>query len=127
MSLRSFEELEVYKKARVFRKEVSVLCKALPKEELYKLVDQMKRASRSVTNQIAEGCGRFHYQENIQFCRIARGSLDEMHDHLNICLDEDFITEEQNQKLKLLKNEIRRMLNGYIAYLAKAKKVDSDK
>lgn len=77
MSLRSFEELEVYKKARTFRMEISQLCKTLPKDELYKLVDQMKRASCSVTNQITEGFGRFHYQENIQYCRIARGSLDE--------------------------------------------------
>ncbi|MGB0176006.1 MAG: four helix bundle protein, partial [Owenweeksia sp.] len=66
ISVKSFEELKVYQEAREFRKEISGISKALPAEEKYRLTDQLIRASRSVTAQIAEGFGRFHYQENIQ-------------------------------------------------------------
>jgi four helix bundle protein len=50
----------------------------------------MRRAALSVTNNIAEGHGRWHYQENIQFCRISRGSVDELIDDFNICEDEGY-------------------------------------
>jgi four helix bundle protein len=73
---------------------LSQLAKRLPKEEKYRLSDQIIRASRSVTANIAEGFGRFHHQENIQFCRQARGSLMELIDHLSVTLDENYITKE---------------------------------
>ena len=56
-----------------------------------RLIDQVIRSSRSITANIAEGHGRYHYQENIQFCRTARGSLTESLDHLICALDEGFI------------------------------------
>jgi hypothetical protein len=68
----SFEDLEVYKLAREFSNQVSQLIKKLPKEEEYNLKGQMRRAKLSMTNNIAEGFGRFHFQENIQFCRQSR-------------------------------------------------------
>ncbi len=67
--IHSFEDLEVYKLAREFSKKVNDLIKKLPKEEEYNLKGQMRRAKLSMTNNIAEGFGRFHFQENIQFCR----------------------------------------------------------
>jgi four helix bundle protein len=87
MGYRSFEELEVYKAAREFRKEIYRLVKNLPEEEKYNLAGQMRRAALSLTNNIAEGHGRFFFQENIQFCRISRGSLMELIDDLNACID----------------------------------------
>ena len=63
----------------------------MPKTEEYKLKDQMIRCLRSVTNNIAKGYGRFHYQENIQFCRISRGSLFEVIDHLLIAVEESYM------------------------------------
>lgn len=65
MAYKTFEELETYKVAREFRKKIYVLVKKLPKHEEYNLAGQMRRASTSLTNNIAEGHGRFHYQENI--------------------------------------------------------------
>lgn len=65
----SFETLEVWIKSRELRNNISKLSKSFPAEEKYKLIDQMIRASRSVTTNIAEGYGRYHYQENIQYCR----------------------------------------------------------
>ena len=74
---KNFKDLEICKKARELRNEVSTLTKSFPKEERYMLISQRVRASRSVTANIAEGYGRSHYQENIQFCRQSRGSLTE--------------------------------------------------
>ena len=69
---KTFEDLEVYKAAREFRKKIYRLAKELPEYEKYSLAGQMRRASLSLTNCIAEGHGRFHYQENIQFLRQSR-------------------------------------------------------
>ncbi len=82
--LRSFEELSCWKEAQNLRQILKTVLKKLPKSEDYLLKDQIVRASRSVTNNIAEGYGRYHFKENIQFCRISRGSLHEILDHLII-------------------------------------------
>ncbi|GAB5538070.1 MAG: four helix bundle protein [Salibacteraceae bacterium] len=119
--MKSFEDLLVYQKARDFRKSISDMAKDLPSEEKFRLKDQILRSSRSITAQIAEGHGRFHHQENIQFCRIARGSLDETHEHLNLALDEGFITAERHSTLLEMKFEVGRVLNGYINFLIKSK------
>lgn len=118
---KSFKELEAWKKARELRKEVSLLVKTFPAEEKYMLVDQMIRASRSVTANIAEGYGRFHYQENIQFCRQARGSLTELQDHIIVALDEAYINTEIENGFDNKIEECIRILNGYINYLIKSK------
>jgi four helix bundle protein len=76
--MNSFEELEVWKASQELRNSIWELTKTFPKEERYRLSDQLIRASRSVFANIAEGFGRFHFQENIQFCRQARGSLFEI-------------------------------------------------
>jgi four helix bundle protein len=71
--IHSFEDLEVYKLAREFSNKVSQLIKKLPKEEEYNLKGQMRRAKLSMTNNIAEGFGRYHYQENIQLIKVVNG------------------------------------------------------
>ncbi len=81
----------------------------------------MIRSSRSPSTQIAEGYGRYHYQENVQFLRIARGSLYEVIDHLSVCLDSEYITSEKHDTIENLTYECIRLLNGYINYLIKAK------
>jgi four helix bundle protein len=125
MPYQSFEDLEVYKKAREFRIELYKLIKGLPDEERNNLKNQIRRAATSITNNIAEGHGRFHYQENIQFCRQSRGSLSELIDDLNLCLDQKYFSEDSLLKLKAQAFEIIRLLNGYISYLKKRKLEDS--
>jgi four helix bundle protein len=120
-SLKSFTKLKVWQECRKLRKEISSLIKSFPKDEKYRLVDQLLCASRSVTANIAEGYGRFHYQENIQFCRQARGSLYEIIDHLTCAYDEDYINAD---RYKVLNDKITiciKLLNGFISYLKKAK------
>jgi len=117
MQSRSFEDLEIYKRAIVLRKTIFELTKKFPIEEKYKLVDQIVRSTRKCPANVAEGHGRFHYQENIQFCRIARGSLTETQDHLNCAFECGYIDEKCLYKLKEDIENLIRMINGYIRYL----------
>ncbi len=107
--------------AREIRNNVFELCKSFPKEETYKLVDQMIRCSRSIGNNIAEGYGRFHYQENIQFCRQSRGSQYELIDHLIYAMDCSYLKEDEFKVFKGKVIECIKMTNGYIAYLNRQK------
>ena len=117
----TFETLEVWIEARKLRSLISDIARNLPSDERFRLADQIIRAARSVTANIAEGYGRYHYQENIQFCRQARGSLYELLDHLTVALDEKYITEKTFLEIKTIIFSIVKILNGYIAYLKERK------
>jgi four helix bundle protein len=112
-----FEVLETWKEARNLRSMIIALCRNITSEEKFRLIDQIKRSSRSVTANIAEGYGRFHYVDNIKFCRDARGSLNETLDHLTVAFDENYISEEQLRQYKKQYEKVLRLLNGYISYL----------
>ena len=84
------DDFELYKFARQFRKAAYRLIRELPPVEKYAPANQMRRAALSVSNDIAEGHGRWHYQENIHYCRISRGSVDELIDDFNTCEDEGY-------------------------------------
>ncbi len=122
----SFEDLEVYKIAREFRKKIYSLTKELPEEEKYNLASQMRRAAVSMTNCIAEGHGRFHYQEEIQFLRQSRGSTEELIDDLNVCLDENYADENLLVQLKEGGYNIIKKINGYIKYLRSQKALETN-
>ena len=119
--MKGFEELDVWKEGRVFRIAVSQMIKTLPKHEQFDLVSQLRRASRSVTANIAEGYGRFHYQENIQFCRQSRGSLEECKDHLYTAFDDGYIDQQKLDELFVQHKKCIALLNGYIEWLKKQK------
>jgi len=121
MNINSFENLEVWKECRKFRNLISTTTEKFPKEEKYCLTDQIKRSSRSVTANIAEGFGRFHFQENAQFCRQARGSLTETLDHLICALDLGYINDIDLSSHRIQYEQCLKLLNGYIAYLIKSK------
>ncbi len=122
MKIRAFTDLEVYKECRALRKSISELTKSsFPAEEKYKLTDQTIRSSRRITACIAEGYGRFHYKENIQYCRISRGSLLETLEHLITAYDENYVTPEILRDYKDKIDTCARLLNGYINYLRKDK------
>jgi len=116
-----FRDLEVWQKCKELRQNIWELCKKFPIQEKYRLSDQMIRASRSSTACIAEGYGRFHFQENIQFCRQARGSLYELIDHVDVSLDCNYMVSSSSESLiNKIKTAIR-ILNGYIKYLKQRK------
>ena len=116
-----FENLDVWKQCRSIRKNVWKLCKTFPSDEKYMLRNQMIRASRSTTANIAEGYGRYHYQENIQFCRQGRGSLYELIDHVLVAQECNYINENQAKKLLEELETAIRLMNGYIKYLRSKK------
>jgi four helix bundle protein len=120
------DDFELYRTAREFRKRIYQLVKRLPRNERFCLDPQMRRAAVSITNNIAEGHGRWHYQENIQFCRMARGSVEEMLDDLNVCLDEQYCDAEVAQELISAAYFLIGKINGYIAYLRRCKQADKE-
>lgn len=119
--IRSFEDLECWKAGRVLRLFVSrEILPALPKKERYRLGDQILRAARSITANIAEGYGRFHYLDNSKFCSNARGSCCEVLDHLITAVDEDLISSDLLVAGRAKVETALKVLNGYIAYLKRA-------
>jgi len=120
--IRTFEDLACCRAPRELRRTISGFCRTLPKVETYRLKDQMIRASRSVTANIAAGFDRHHRQENMQFCRQARGSLFESLEHLNPALDEAYASEREYAKPRLEVGQVLKILNGYIAYLQRCVK-----
>jgi four helix bundle protein len=125
---KDFTTLEAWKKAKDVKlflyKEV---LKILPFEEKHNLAFQIRKASVSSTANIAEGYGRYHYGEAIQFYRISRGSLYELKDHLISCLDLNYISEKDFDRGISLIETAKRTLNGYITYVKSLKKNSPDK
>ena len=114
----SFEDLECWQASRRLRIFIAKkVGPTLPKEERYGLASQILRSARSVTANIAEGYGRFHYLDNAKFCSNARGSCFETLDHLITANDEELISKELLSEGRDLVNEAAKILNGYINYL----------
>src|SRR5689334_15946970 len=116
-TFQTFEDLEVYKAAREFRKAMYLVNRRLPDFEKYDLGSQIRRAAVSLTNNIAEGHGRFHYPDQIRFFLHSRGSLEELIDDLNVCEDEEYLPSLEVQTLKEQAKHVLKLLNGYLRYL----------
>jgi four helix bundle protein len=117
----TFEDLEVYKAAREFRKAMYRVSRCLPDFEKFELASQIRRAGVSLTNNIAEGHGRFHYLDQIKFMLQSRGSLQELLDDLNVCQDESYLATAEVPKLKQQGWGVLRLLNGYLHWLRQRK------
>ena len=123
MAEQSFETLKVWQKAHALMLDIHKrLLPHFPKEEKYVLTDQLRRSSKSVSANIAEGAGRFYFMDNVRFCYHARGSLDETLNNLIVARDLGFCSPELYQNLREQIEEIRKLLNGYITWL-KSKKI----
>ena len=116
-AFQTFESLEVYRVSREFRKAMYGVTRRLPEFEKYELSSQIRRAAVSLTNNIAEGHGRFHYPDQIRFILHSRGSLEELVDDLNVCLDENYIPADEIANLKEKARAVLLMINGYLRYL----------
>jgi len=121
-NIQGLETLEAWKRAKEFAVKV---CKEvlplLPVEEKWSLSQQIRRAAQSVPANIAEGHGRFYYQETVRFCYIARGSLSETYTHLTLAHELGYIPDKLYTELRKQTEELIKMINGYIAYLKRAK------
>ncbi|MDD5173487.1 MAG: four helix bundle protein [Candidatus Omnitrophica bacterium] len=110
-----FENLEVYKKAVDIADELSTLTESFPKGNYY-LSDQLNRAVLSIAANIAEGNGKYHKADRINFFRIARGSAFECVPILELCKRKKLIAEEAAKAFKERLDEICKMLSGLMNY-----------
>ena len=113
---RSYTSLEVWIKSRALVKQVYVLTKAFPKEEMFGLTAQVRSAVVSVPSNIAEGCGRQYAKEAVNFFHIARGSLYEAETQLYVAADLDYISLEQLDNILDDITSCKKLLNGFIKY-----------
>lgn len=110
------EKVGCWQKAREYRVEIFQASSKFPLSG-QSLQNQIVRAASSVGHNIAEGYGRASFKENLQFCRIARGSLCEVRDQLYAAFDFGFITKDYFDELYRKNLELERNLNGYIGFL----------
>jgi four helix bundle protein len=113
----TFEDLEVYQVARGFRKTMYRLASRLAEDEKFALANQIRRAAVSMTNNIAEGHGRFHFLEQIKFMLQSRGSLEELLDDVNVCADERYLPIQGIESLRQEGLCVHKLINGYIRFL----------
>jgi len=113
-TIKDFTDLEVWQGAHKFILRIYEISKKLPKEELFGVTNQLRRASVSINANIAEGFGRWHYKDKTRFYFQARGSASEVYNLLIICRDLNYFNQEIYEELNQQIQKIRRMLNGLI-------------
>lgn len=109
-----FKELLVWQKSVDFVTEIYIATVSFPKDEIYGLTSQIRRAAVSVPSNIAEGNSRRSKPDYLQFLKIARGSCAEIETQLIISKNLNYLSEEDHQKLSINILEISKMLNGLI-------------
>ena len=115
-----YQTLDAWKISMQLVKEIYLLTKTYPKEEMYALTSQTKRAAVSVPANIAEGMGRQYKKDTLQFLHISRGSLYEVETLLNIAVMVEILKEADFVKLLPLLDQSMQVLNGLINYITKA-------
>ena len=123
-NFRTFEDLEVYQLAREFRKKMYGVTRQLPDFEKFELASQIRRAAVSLTNNIAEGHGRYHFADQVRFFLGSRGSLQELVDDLHVCDDEKYLQNDEVAELKEKAWRVLGLINGYLRYLRDRKADD---
>lgn len=114
--IKSYKELSVWLEARNLSKEIYTVTRTFPKEEQFGLTSQMRRCAVSIPSNIAEGCGRNHSKDSIQFFFISRGSLYELETQLYLSFDLNYIDNDVlNQQLSYIET-VRKLLSGFIKY-----------
>jgi four helix bundle protein len=127
MSIKNLESLETWRKAQEFALRVyRELIPCLPAEEKWGLCQQLRRSAVSIAANIAEGHGRYYYQENVRFCYIARGSLEETLSHISFCYKARYISDTLYREMEQDGEKLSQMINGYIAYLKRSKQGASE-
>ena len=127
MPTTGIESLQVWQQSMELAEKVCrELLPRFPGEEKWALSAQLRRSVQSVPANIAEGYGRYHYQENIRFCYIARGSLEETLSHLILAHRLGYLSDETIAACRQEIDKLRRMLNGYIAFLKRSKRGENE-
>ena len=113
-NIKNFYDLNAWKKAYEFVLEIYKITKKFPREELYGITNQLRRASASISANIAEGFSRYHYNDKIRFYHNARGSLSETQNFLFLAKDMSFLKEKEFKNIFNLSEEVNKLINGLI-------------
>ncbi len=108
--MEDFKNLKVWVKAHELTVHIYERTRLFPKEEVYGLISQMRRAAGSIGANIAEGCGRRSDPEMKRFVQIARGSASELEQHLLLAKDLKFLNEAEFIEFEKKTHEVQRML-----------------
>jgi len=115
--MKDFRELKVWQKAHQLTLAVYETTRSFPREELYGLTSQLRRASSSIATNLAEGCGRSSDSDMARFCSMAMGSASELEYLLMLARDLGLLGENQEKPLLLATTEVKRMLASLIQKL----------
>jgi four helix bundle protein len=127
MSSTGLQRLQVWVKAKDFAIVIYRLAiPLLPAEEKWSLANQMRRSVQSISANIAEGHGRYYYQETIRFCYIARGSLEETISHIILASELGYLPTKITNDLINRGDEVARLINGYIEYLKRSRQGEDE-
>jgi len=119
MAIQTYQDLTVWQKSMEIAEMVYQTTKKLPKDEIYSLTNQMRRAAVSIPSNIAEGQARHSTKEFIHFLRIAQGSKAELETQLLLCLKIGYLTDTDTEEIVSLLQEIGKMLTVLIAKLGR--------
>ena len=119
MKSQSFEQLIVWQKAHSYVLAIYKITKQYPKEELFCLVNQMRRAAASITANIAEGYAKISSKDKLRFYNISQGSLEETRNFIILSKDLGYITLQDKEQLGIQAAEISRLLNAYCITMKK--------
>jgi len=115
--VKDIKELKVYIKALKFSNMIWDICNKWDKFAKYSVGIQLVKAADSISANIAEGYGRYHFKENLHFCYIARGSMEESFDWLRKSNTRNLLNEQQKDEIDDFVKTFPKELNGYIKYI----------
>lgn len=112
--INNFYELDAWKKGHLLVLEIYQITDNFPKNEIYGITSQIRRAASSITANIAEGSARYHFKDKIRFYYNSRGSVAEVQNFLFLARDLNHIDAETFEKLEEETHEVGRLINGLI-------------
>lgn len=119
--IKNFYDLDAWKKSHKFTLMIYKITKSFPKEELYGVISQLRRAAFSIAANIAEGFSRYHYNDKIRFYHNARGSVSEVQNFIFLATDLSFLNTADSKLLFEESEDINRLINGLIRSIDKQK------
>ena len=114
ISINNFYDLDAWKKGHALVLEIYRITADFPREEVYGVTSQLRRAASSITANIAEGFARYHFKDKIKFYYNSRGSVAEVQNFLLLAKDIDYINLETCARLGEKANEVGKLINGLI-------------
>lgn len=112
--IKNFRDLRVWQEGHKLVVLIYKITKSFPREELYSLVDQMRRSAVSVTSNIAEGFSRHSFKEKVQFYSMAHGSLTELENQVQVAKDVEYIKNDEFEKISEYLMNVHMLLNAFI-------------